>query len=75
MSFLADDEELLKEYTKVWKKISDLIGKKFDSEPLFGDKYIKTKIKSYKNNVNTNFRDKKNSKKVPKKVAHVSVSH
>ena len=65
MSFLADDEELLKEYTKVWKKIINFIVKKFDSEPPFGDKYIKTKIKSYKNNINTNFRSKKNSKKVP----------
>ena len=26
MSFVADDEELLKEYTKVWK-IRDVIGK------------------------------------------------
>ena len=46
MSFHADDKEFLKEYTKVWGKIRDLIGKKFDSEPAYGDKYIKTKIKS-----------------------------
>ena len=26
MSFLADDQELLKEYTKVWEKIRDLIA-------------------------------------------------
>ena len=47
MSFVADDKELLKEYSKVWEKISDLIGEKFDSEPVYGDKYISTKIKSY----------------------------
>ena len=41
-SFVADDKELLKEYTKVWEKIRDLIGKKFDAEPVYGDKYIKT---------------------------------
>ena len=46
MSFVADDKELLKEYSKVWEKISDLIGKKFDREPVYGDKYISTKIKS-----------------------------
>ena len=28
MSFVADDKELLKEYTKVWAKIRDLICKK-----------------------------------------------
>ena len=33
---------------------------KFDSEPVYGDndKYIKTKIKIYDGNVNTNFQDK-----------------
>ena len=64
MSFLADDtssklgesrKEFLKEYTKVWEKIIDLIGKKFDSEPVYGDKYIKTKVKSRNNVIRTNF--------------------
>ena len=34
---------------------------KFDSEPVYGDndKYIKTKIKIYMDNVNTNFQGKK----------------
>ena len=67
MLFLADDQKLLKEYTKVWEKISDLIGKKSDSEPVHNDKYIKTKIKSYNQNINTNFRGEGNSRKVPKK--------
>ena len=40
---------------------------KFDSEPVYGDneKYIKSKIKLCKDNVNTNFR----GKKVPKETA------
>ena len=66
MSFLADDKEFLKEYIKVWEKIRDLIGKKFDAEPVYGDKYIKTKIKSYNNDIRTNFHGENNSKKVPK---------
>ena len=67
MSFLADDtKEFLKEYSKVWGKIRDLIGKKFDSEPVYGDKYIKTKIKSYNNDITTNFHGEGNSKRVPK---------
>ena len=39
----------------------------FDSEPIYGDddKYIKTKIKSYEDKVNTNFQ----GKKVPKENA------
>ena len=40
---------------------------KFDSEPVCGDndKYIKTKIKSYEDRVNTNFQ----GKKIPKENA------
>ena len=58
MSFLADD--------KVWEKVRDLIGKKFDAEPVCGDKYIKTKIKSCYNDIRTNFHGEGNSTKVPK---------
>ena len=66
MSFLANDKEYLKEYIRVWEKIGDLIGKKFDAEPVYGDKYIKTKLKSYNNDIRTNFHGEDNSAKVPK---------
>ena len=54
-------KKLLKRYTKIWKKISSLINKEFDSEPVYGDsdKYIKTKIKSYGDKINTNFQGRK----------------
>ena len=47
-------------YTKLWAKIISLMKKKFDSEPVYGDneKYIKTKIKSYGDKVNTNIHNK-----------------
>ena len=75
MSFLADDtssalgesrKEFLKECIKAWEKIRDLIGKIFNSEHVYGDKYIKTKIKSYNNDIRTNFHGEGNSRKVPK---------
>ena len=47
-------------------KIRDLISKKFDPEPVYGDKYIKTKIESYNNDIRTNFHGEGNSRKVPK---------
>ena len=53
MFFKINDKKLLKNYTEIWKKISNLINTNFDSEPIYGDndgdndKYIKTKIKSY----------------------------
>ena len=67
MSFKVNDDRLLKRYTKIWGKNSRLMNIEFDSEPVYGDndKYIKTKIKSYGDKVNTNFQ----GKKVPKENA------
>ena len=49
MSFKVSDNKLLKKYTKIWEKISNLMNIEFDSEPVFGnhDTYIKTNIKMY----------------------------
>ena len=65
MSFNASDNKLLKSYNKIWEKVSSLMGIKFHSEPVYGDKYIKTKIKSYEGRISTNFQ----SKKIPKENA------
>ena len=45
----------------------------FDSEPVYGDndKYIKTKIKMYKDRVNTNFQ----GKRCQKKMLQINVYH
>ena len=60
MSFLTDNNEFLEKYTKIWGKISDLIDKKFDSDPVYNNKYINTKIRSYNNDIITNFHDTDN---------------
>ena len=70
MSSLANDtssglgesrREFFKKYAKLWGKIKDLIGKKFNSEPIYNDNYIKTKRKSCNNDIRTNFRDESNN--------------
>ena len=65
MSFNASDNKLLKEYTKIWERVSSLMNIKLDSEPVYGDndKYIKAKIKSYGDQTNKNFQGKKNTKR------------
>ena len=40
---------------KYKEKIGALIDKKFNSEPVYDDKYINTKIKSYNNDIKINF--------------------
>ena len=46
MPFEVSDKKLLKKYTKIWRRVSSLIGKKLVSEPVYGDsdKYMKTEI-------------------------------
>ena len=53
--FFTDNNEFLERYTKIWEKISDLIDKKFDSDPVYNNKYINTKIRSSNNDIITNF--------------------
>ena len=75
MSFLTDNNEFLEKYTKMWEKISNLINIKFDSDPVY-NKYINTKIRSYNNDVKTNFRDINNkNNKLPEKTNHINTCH
>ena len=37
MSFKVGDKILLKNYTKIWGKVSSLMNKEFDREPVYGD--------------------------------------
>ena len=62
MSFLVQDNKLLEKHNEIREKVSNIIKKGFDGEPVYNDKYLKNKIKSYKGKVNTNF----HSDKIPK---------
>ena len=59
MNLLANDEKILKKYSDIWNEIKSLIKKEFNSEPVYNDKYIKTKIKIYNDKVYTNFQHNK----------------
>ena len=77
MSLKVKDKQLLKNYNKIWKKTERLMSIDFDSKPTYGDddKYIKTKIKTYKDSITTNFYNKNGSKKIPEeKVPHKCLS-
>ena len=67
MSFKGSDNKLLINYNKIWEIVGSLTNTKFDIEPVYGDndKFIKTKIKSYGDKINTNFQ----GKKIPKENA------
>ena len=56
-SLRANNEQLLKNYIKIWEKVKELSKINFESKPVYGDddKYIKTKIKIYAGSVITKF--------------------
>ena len=59
MTFLIKDDKLLEKYNEIWEKVSKIIYKEFDSNPVYNEKYIKTKIKVYNSKVKTNFHGNK----------------
>ena len=44
VSLLIKNEKLLEKYSEIWKKVSNIIKKEFDSKPVYNDKYLKTNI-------------------------------
>ena len=57
MSFHIDDEKLLEKYKDLWTKVEDLKNIELDALPVYDDRYIKTKIRTYGDKVYTNFYD------------------
>ena len=56
MSFCIDDEKLLEKYKTIWTKIENLKKIELNALPVYDDRYIKTKIRTYGDKVYTNFR-------------------
>ena len=77
MFLKVKDKKHFKNYNKIWTKIEKLMGKDFNTQPTYhnDDKYIKTKIKTYADNITTKFYNKKGSKKLPEeKILHKCLS-
>ena len=55
MSFLRKDDEFLEKYNEIWKKVENSIKKEFGSEPVYNEKYLKAKMKSYNGKISTDF--------------------
>ena len=57
MSSMIKDNELLKKYNKIWDRVSNCLKKQIYSEPVYNEKYLKAKIKSYESIISTNFQN------------------
>ena len=47
MYFRVNDEKLLEKYKAIWTKIDDLKNIELNTLPVYDDRYIKTKIRTY----------------------------
>ena len=54
-TFHIDDDKLLENYKTIWTKIKDLKNIELNALPVYNDRYITTKIRTYGDKVYTNF--------------------
>ena len=75
MALMVEDKQVLENYKKIWEKIKRFMGIDFESKATYNDKYINTKIKTYKDCIITNFYYKIGLKEAPEeKVPHKCLS-
>ena len=55
MSFRIDNRRLLEKDKTIWTKIEDLKNTELNALPVYDDRYIKIKIRTYGDKVYTNF--------------------
>ena len=65
-SFLIEGQSVYLKYAKIWNKIKNLLNVKLHSQSIYDDKYIKTKVTSFSETINTLFL----YNKVPKEKSH-----
>ena len=66
MSFKIEEESVYLKYDEVLNKIKSILNVKFHSQSIYDDKYIKTKVKTFSNTINTLF----SGDEIPKERIH-----
>ena len=66
MSFKIEDKSAYLKYTEIWNKIKKSLNTRFYSQPIYDDKYIKTKLKTFSSMINTLF----SGNEIPKEKNH-----
>ena len=70
MSFKIESDNVYVKYNQIWNKIKELLGIKFYSDPIYDDKYIRSKVKTFSEVINTLFTENK----IPKeKIEYVCI--
>ena len=55
MSFKIEEASVYLKYAEIWNKIKSIFNVKFHSQPIYDGKYIKNKLNTFNNTINTLF--------------------
>ena len=55
MSLLIKNSEVWKKYEDIWNVIKNKLNIKFHSQPIYENKYLKTKVREFDGSIKTNF--------------------
>ena len=66
MSFKIEDKNVYLEYNEIWNRIKKSLNTRFHSQPIYDDKYKKTKVKTISGMINTLF----SNNEIPKERNH-----
>ena len=65
-TFKIEEESVYLKYIDIWNKIKSILNVKFHSQAIYNEKYIKSKVKTFNNTINTLF----SGDEIPKKRVH-----
>ena len=55
MYFLIKNSEAWEKYEEIWNEMKTKLNIQFQSQPIYENKYLKTKVRQFDGNINTNF--------------------
>ena len=55
MFFVIKNDEVWQKYEDIWNVIKNKLSIKFNSEPIYGNRYLKAKVREFDGGIKTNF--------------------
>ena len=52
MSFKTEENDMFSKYKEIWSKIKKALNIKFHGQPIYDEKYIKSKVKTFNGVIN-----------------------
>ena len=59
LTFLIKNDKFFEKYNEILEIVSNSIKKEFDRQPIYNEKYLKNKLRSYEGKLHTNTHDDK----------------